>query len=492
VRYLTAAVLALSVLTAPAAAAGSSSSTIAWGPCSDQVLAAAGAQCGTLDVPLDHSDPAGKKITLAVSRLSHKTTVSQGTLLTVPDPFTGNGYRQSLLGSRLPNSVGDSYDWVGFARRGLAPSVPAISCVPDHIGFNRPNYVPTTAAIEQQWLQRTQAYADACAAKQPELLDHLKTTDTVADMELVRDALGAQQVTLFAQAYGTYVAQAYSTLHPERVPRMVLDSSVDPRRVWYNAAAFDVDVPLERNLKIWFSWVAQHDSDYHLGTTVSAVNDVWDEQLRRVSAAPAAGVIGQTEWTDLFLFVPYSQQTWPLLGSAFANWVHNGDGETLKALFSLFYLSGSDNVYGALMAEVCTDTAWPADWNQWRWDSWVKHAQAPNTTWGNTWFNAPCFFWHAKPGKPVQVDGSRVDSALLVDQTLDAATPFEGSLEVRARYPRAALIAERGGTTNAGALSGNACVDSKIAAYLATGELPARRSGRRADVECDALPQPNP
>jgi hypothetical protein len=31
----------------------------------------------------------------------------------------------------------------------------------------------------------------------------------------------------------------------------------------------------------------------------------------------------------------------------------------------------------------------------------------------------------------------------------DAATPFSGSLEVRRRYPRASLIATRGGTTHA-------------------------------------------
>jgi TAP-like protein len=55
---------------------------------------------------------------------------------------------------------------------------------------------------------------------------------------------------------------------------------------------------------------------------------------------------------------------------------------------------------------------------------------------------------------------------------------------VRRRYPRASLIATRGGTTHAHSLAGNACVDDRIAAYLAGGTLPARLPGNRPDVVC--------
>jgi hypothetical protein len=101
--------------------------TIAWGSCTDPALVAGGAGCGTLDVPLDHSNPGGKQITLAVSRVTHKTPTSTGTVLTVPNPLGGDGYRNSLFGARVAG--GDAFDWVGIARRGIAPSVPAISCV---------------------------------------------------------------------------------------------------------------------------------------------------------------------------------------------------------------------------------------------------------------------------------------------------------------------------------------------------------------------------
>jgi hypothetical protein len=92
----------------------------------------------------------------------------------------------------------------------------------------------------------------------------------------------------------------------------------------------------------------------------------------------------------------------------------------------------------------------------------------------------------------VQINGSRVNSALLVDETLDAATPFPGSLEVRKLFPHASLIAEPGGTSHADSLFGDTCVDGSIADYLTTGALPQRQRFAPWDKTCAPLPQPDP
>jgi hypothetical protein len=83
-------------------------------------------------------------------------------------------------------------------------------------------------------------------------------------------------------------------------------------------------------------------------------------------------------------------------------------------------------------------------------------------------------------------------SARAVDETLDAATPFPGSLEVRKLYPHAVLLAEPGGTTHADSLSGDFCVDNTIADYLALGYLPKRKPGSGPDMLCAPLPDPVP
>jgi len=54
------------------------------------------------------------------------------------------------------------------------------------------------------------------------------------------------------------------------------------------------------------------------------------------------------------------------------------------------------------------------------------------------------------------------------------------------------LIEGVGGTTHAGSLSGVSCTDDRIAAYLATGALPARQPGNHSDVQCEPVPPPVP
>ncbi len=85
-----------------------------------------------------------------------------------------------------------------------------------------------------------------------------------------------------------------------------------------------------------------------------------------------------------------------------------------------------------------------------------------------------------------------MSSALLIDETLDAATPFSGSLEVRSLFQNAVLLAAPGGTTHADSLFGDLCVDNTIASYLALGQLPARLPGNGPDLLCQPLPVPVP
>ena len=246
-RLLTAAVViglaaGGAVASAPAQAtpargeSGYTPAPIAWGTCESPGLQRRGAQCGMLTVPLDYRRPRGTKIKLAISRILHKSPAAdyQGIMLTNPGGPGGSGLTLSVLGEYVPDNVGSEYDWIGFDPRGVGSSEPSLSCDGNlTTQYNRPYYVPVTRSLEKQWLARSKQYAQACAKAGGELLDHVKTTDTIADMESIRKALGAKQLNFYGFSYGTYLGQVYSTLHPERVRRMVLDGNVDPRDVWY-------------------------------------------------------------------------------------------------------------------------------------------------------------------------------------------------------------------------------------------------------------------
>jgi hypothetical protein len=153
---------------------------------------------------------------------------------------------------------------------------------------------------------------------------------------------------------------------------------------------------------------------------------------------------------------------------------------------------GNDNGFAGYLAVECTDAHWPLSWARWSRDNTRINRVAPFETWGNAWFIAPCRVWKAPETRPVRVDGRGIRSALLIDETLDAATPFEGSLEVRRLFPHSVLLAEPGGTSHADSLFGDLCVDRTIASYLEHGTLPARNPNARWDKTCKPLPRPVP
>ncbi len=475
------------------AAAPSSAATIDFGPCDNPTLRRFGAQCGMVNVPLDHDRPGGRQIQLAVSRVRHTVPDSQfqGVMLVNPGGPGGSGLVYSVLQGFVPHGAGQAYDWIGFDPRGVGASVPRLSCLPDFFGPDRPDYVPLTRSDEQRNLDRSARYAAACGADGGALLDHMRTTDWAKDMESIRTALGQRQINYYGFSYGTYLAQVYATLFPDRLRRAVLDSNVDPRGVWYQAN-LSQDVAFDRNAGLFFDWVARHDSTYHLGASRRTVENLYYSEQDRLRRFPAGGQVGPDEWNDIFVGAGYAQSLWPGTAQTFANWIHDGDPAPLVQAYRSADGVGDDNTFAVYNAVECTDAPYPTSFAKVRSDAFDLYRTKPFLTWNNVWYNQPCQTWPAAPGRPVAVDGSQAGSVLLVGGTLDAATPFAGSLEVRRRFPKARLVAIEGDPTHADSLAGNACVDDTIADYLATGKLPVRRSGAGPDRTCQTLPEPEP
>jgi len=476
--------------------------SIAWGPCSDPNLQAFNAQCGLLSVPLDYNNPNGAKIQIAVSRIAHTSSDYQGVILTNPGGPGGSGLGLNpfLIAQFQADGYGDAagdYDWIGFDPRGVGSSVPAISCDPNYLGPDRPNYIPFTHQLLTTWLSRSQGYARDCAsqgAAQSALLRHMTTADSAKDMDSIRQALGQPQITYYGYSYGTYLGQVYGTLFPSHVRRMILDSNVDPRGVWYQDN-LDQDVAFNRNINIWFAWLAQYNSVYHLGATEQAVARTFYSTEAQLALHPAGGVVGADEWVDAFELPAYYQFFYTPWAQVFSDWVNYHDANATNELINAYETSdgpGDDNEFAVYLGVQCSDVQWPTNWNTWSRDNWRIFSFAPFLTWGNAWFNAPCIYWPARASHPVNINGRGVSSTLLIDETLDAATPFTGSLEVRKLFPNSVLLAEPGGTTHAETPDGDLCVDGTIANYLATGALPPRNNHAEWDKTCPPPPVPVP
>ncbi|MFD9005636.1 alpha/beta hydrolase [Streptomyces sp. NPDC059582] len=449
-------------------------------------------QCASLKVPLDHANPRGRQISLALSRVPHTAKKYQGPLLVNPGGPGGSGLSLAgFVASSLPKAVAAQYDVIGFDPRGVGASEPALNCRPGHFKPVRPDSVPTTATIEKASLTRAKAFADSCGKKYARVLPYIDTISAVRDMDSIRQALGAQKINYFGYSYGTYLGAVYGKLFPQRVRRLVLDSIVDPTGVWYDDN-LGQDHAFNDRHRALMSWIARYNSTYKLGTDPAKVEAKWYAMRAALAKKPAGGKVGASELEDTFMPGGYYNGYWPYLAEAFSAYVTKKDSAPLVETYENFAAvdASGDNGYSVYTSVQCRDTSWPRDWGQWRKDTWAVHEQAPFMAWNNAWYNAPCAFWPTDAQRPVNVANGKLPPTLLFQATNDAATPYQGGATVHRLLAHSSLVVEQGGGNHGITLSGNTCLDKHLAAYLTDGRVP--RGDGEADAVCKTLPDPKP
>ena len=318
----------------------------------------------------------------------------------------------------------------------------------------------------------------------------MTSVDAARDMNSIRAALGAPKISYFAYSYGTYLGQVFATLFPHRLHRMVLDSTVDPSGAWY-ADNIAQDYAFEGRMEAFFSWVAAHNATYHLGATRAAVNQAWYRARARLQAHPVEGRIGADDFDDTFLQGGYSNALWPGLATALAAYLNTG---ATGPLVSQYQQEGgqSENEFAVYNAVECSDVNWPRNWAKWNSDTRRVYRTAPFQAWDNAWFNASCAFWPVRgPAHPLQIRGAGLPGILMIQGTLDAATPYAGAQTAHRLLPSARMVVVVGGGNHGQSLAQppNTCVDGYLNRYLATGALPSRPG--LVNATCPALPPPS-
>ncbi|MEV4176679.1 alpha/beta hydrolase [Nonomuraea sp. NPDC049709] len=478
-----------------AAVANRGAPAVVWGACPKVAgkTASAALECASVRVPLDYREPMGQSIEIALNRVKAKVSRDAnhlGTLLLNPGgPGSSGRDLTELVATSLPADVSERYDIVGFDPRGVGGSEPSVHCVDPATYYQapRPDQVPHGQAEERVLLGRAAEYAQRCGHFWSWLLPHLTTENSARDMDVIRAALGEEKISYLGYSYGTYLGAVYATLFPHRVKRLVMDSAVDPTGVWYESN-LKQDRAFERRHRQFLAWTAKHHDVYKLGATPKQTSFAYYAMRDRLRARPAGGVVGPSELDDTFTVAGYSDKIWPQFAQAWSSYVRQGDVTGLNEIYNRHGKNDAadENGYAIYLGVQCRDARWPRQWDRWRTDMAAMHRKAPFLTWPNAWFNAPCAFWPVKGGTPVPVKASpKLPPFLILQSRYDAATPYEGALNMAERFPRARMVLDGGGNHGV-SLTGSQCMDGHLAAYLRDGKLPGR------GAKCAALPEPRP
>jgi pimeloyl-ACP methyl ester carboxylesterase len=487
----------------PPAAAGSAqaagpivptNSTLHWHACSGLTGQTGIRDCTTLSVPLDYADPGGRHISLALDMIPATAPPSQqqGILLVNPGGPGASGLSwPAELANGLSPDVARDYDIVGFDPRGVGSSVPQLSCDPGFFAGVRPNYIPASAAAEQVLISRAKMYADDCEQTFGWLLPYMTTQNVARDLDSIRAAFGVAKINYYGFSWGTYLGQVYATLFPAHIRRLVLDSTVDPTGVWY-IDNVEQDYAFQGRMDAFYAWVAQHGRVYQLGSTAAQVRAAWYRARNQLLAHPANARVGADEFDDTYLLGGYEDQLWPGLAQALTAYLNLGDPTALIGQYQSYGVQ-NENEFAVYSAVECADVSWPRSFAYWTSDTEMIYKTAPFYAWGNAWDNAACAFWPVHgPAKPLQINGTGLPGALMLQGTLDPATPYAGAQDAHKLLPSARMVVVAGGGNHGQSFEqpSNTCVQGFVSAYLATGALP--QGAGLVNATCPAVPDPAP
>ena len=195
---------------------------LVWDPCGE-------AECATLTVPRDYEDPGAGTFHLAVARRrAERPDLRKGVLVFSPGGPGLPGTTGLVAGSdRFSVDLRARFDIVSSDQRGVNEGA-VVDCVDDPDYFRGLDPTPDTPGEAARLARRAQEFIGGCVERSGDLLPYVSTTAAARDVDLLRAALGEEQISYLGVSYGAALGAVYATLFPHRVRAMVLDGGYDP------------------------------------------------------------------------------------------------------------------------------------------------------------------------------------------------------------------------------------------------------------------------
>ncbi len=450
--------------------------TIVWAPC-------AKVECASLSVPLDVTRPNGPRISLALARLPavHKPV---GVLFTNPGGPGGSGVDFLRQADEVfPQEIRDSFDIVSWDPRGVGASSP-VFCGDELDAFYAVDHNPQTPAAVARNVAASRTFVATCAKNSAAILPFVSTAATVHDLDSIREAMGAEQISYVGFSYGTLIGTEYADEFPAHVRAMVLDGAIDPARS-YADSTIDQAKSFDADLGAFFAHCrADPSCAFARGADPAAA---YADLVRTIGEEPVPATVKGEHRTlgpgELDLGVASALYSgadgYDDLAAALAQ-AAQGMGDKMLALTDAYTdrMAGGkySNETAAMYAVGCIDSPSPNTVGAVQQLAARAAKVAPYFGASTVWLGLPCTLWPvAAQGKVAPIHAPDAPPIVVVSTLNDPATPYAWGKSLAAELRSGRLLTAAGASHTSYGLA-NTCVNTIVDRYLLKLDVPARNA----------------
>ena len=451
------------------------SQRIEWTPCASN----ADHDCGTLTVPVDYADPQGRTLDLSLLRVPARGA-RVGSLVVNPGGPGAPGTSYAAAAARVfREPLLQAFDVVGFDPRGVGRSDP-VDCLTDAEldAYLAGDPTPDTRAERADYKASVLSFGPSCVDRSGPVLGHVSTIEAARDLDVLRSALGEEQLSYFGASYGTKLGATYAELFPEQVGRFVLDGAVDvsldPRSMALQQAE-----GFETALRAYVQNCLDSTDNCFLGDSVDEGLATITGLLESIEREPLPA--GERELTvgNAFygIITPlYNRDYWFLLSTALASALE-GKGSALMQLADAYASRDADGSYLDNSVEAnysinCLDDPTSVPFAEV--PSLFRAFEEASPTFGRVfaWGMAGCRGVAVRSTEePLDIRAEGAAPILVLGTSRDPATPLRWAKALAGQLDSGVLV-ERDGDGHTAYNSGNECIDRIVEGYLVEGSVP--------------------
>jgi pimeloyl-ACP methyl ester carboxylesterase len=456
--------------------------------------------CITLTLPLDHFEPENRSTLDVTFGLLPATGQRQGMFVTAVGGPGASGLSSAADYSQaFDPAIREHFDIVFFDQRGIGQSG-GLTCPQAAAQFYQADARAATSEQEQALIEAARRFAVDCpqeAQVDPARLRYYNTRQASEDLEAFRQYMGAEQIWLYGESYGTQLAQYYAATHPDRLAGLMLDGPVDlalSAEEFLKQQVVAFDEVLRQTLEAC-------DRDLVCRTDMAApALSVYDTLAARLQSNPIefsytltsgkalTRELSLAQFESAVAYYLYDEASRVILLRALAA-AHRSDFQPLALLVydslglepDTLEVVGdpafSDAIYFAVE---CNDYSWyPQVINpDQRAHAFLRAgdelAEQISRLRSLFYADLPCVFWPASDVEPPALQHVPDIPTLVLSATADPATPVQNARSIYRRLTDGYLILTEGGSHVTFGY-GNPCPDDLVTAFLLEGQPPAQR-----------------